>query len=446
MPFKNLNVDPSIDWLRLGISETLVTDLRKSGRVTVVERAQVDHALAEIALQSAQTTEASTAARVGKLVGAKTVVLGGFQQAGHQLRITARFVAVESGVVVDTAKVTGKIENVFTLQDEIAARLMGEKGATHGEAKRRRSGPQVLKAYRLYSMSLGASSDADKVSYLRQSLQVDPSFVYAEEDLAALEEKLKRYKQRSEEEKAKKTVALNQAVTDASLSAEERSQKAMGLMSGLASDRRYHQLRAEATRIYSLKLEPIGAADPTEMASYWLFLSDQQLKKEDEALQVGEQHLKQFPGGMHYQSIENQMKALIDARRTRDSNREQIAPTLAGIEKERAERRKEARDPNVLENAQRSLDFERCSKIFGLKQHQRALEECEGFRKKWCAARDPSAQEQCFFASFLRAMAHADLGQYEQAKAIAKQLASDEPQRSKNSGLLTVMDQVWPAD
>jgi hypothetical protein len=379
-------------------------------------------------------------------VGAKTVVLGGFQQSGQQLRITARFVAVESGVVVDTAKVTGRMENVFTLQDDIAARLIGEKMPRAADPKRQRSGSQVLKAYRLYSMSLGASSDADKVSYLRQSLQVNPEFVYAEEDLAALEEKLKQYKQRSDETKAKQTVALNQTVWDESASPEERSQKAIGLMTVLASDRRYRRLRDEAARIYSLKLRPIGSADPTEMASYWLFLSDQQLHKEDEALQVGERHLKQFPGGMYYQNIENQMKALIDTRRTRDGNREQIATTLAAIEKERAERQQEGRDRKLLENAQRNLDFQRCSKIFALKQQERSLQECEGFKKKWCAAKDPSAQEQCFFASFLRAMAHADLGQFDQAKAIARQLAADEPQKTKDSGLLTVMEQVWPAD
>src|SRR5579859_6123034 len=126
MPFKNLNADASVDWLKVGIAETMIWDLKKSGKLPVVERDQLDKAIAEITLQGAKSTEDSTAAQVGKMVGAKTVVVGGFQKAGKEIRITARYVAVETGVVLDTAKTTGPMSNIFALQDEITARLLGE--------------------------------------------------------------------------------------------------------------------------------------------------------------------------------------------------------------------------------------------------------------------------------------------------------------------------------
>ena len=91
MPFRNLNQDPDLDWLRLGIAETMISDIR--GReMSVVEREQIDRAIAEIALQQTKAVDASTAAAVGRVVGAKTIVVGSYQKAGAQLRITARFV------------------------------------------------------------------------------------------------------------------------------------------------------------------------------------------------------------------------------------------------------------------------------------------------------------------------------------------------------------------
>lgn len=147
MPFKNLNSDPALEWLRVGMAETLVSDIRRGGKMKVVERDQVDRALAEIALQGAHGTDASTAARVGRMVGARVIVLGAFQKAGKNLRITARSVEVETGLVLEAAKVTGPMESVLSLQDEIAARLLGEpllKGARKAVRARKKPTPRLL--------------------------------------------------------------------------------------------------------------------------------------------------------------------------------------------------------------------------------------------------------------------------------------------------------------
>ncbi|HVE83811.1 MAG TPA: hypothetical protein VND93_13225, partial [Myxococcales bacterium] len=180
LPFKNLNADPKMDWLKVGIAETMISDLRKGGRVPVVERSQIDRAIAEVALQAmrqpggaAAPGEEASAARIGKLVGAKTIVLGTFQQAGKQLRINARFVAVETGVVRGAAKVTGTVDEVFRLQDQVVAALLGESAGPKPQP-RRPLRPRAVEAYRLYAMSLTTASDAEKVDYLRRSLEVDP--------------------------------------------------------------------------------------------------------------------------------------------------------------------------------------------------------------------------------------------------------------------------------
>ena len=105
LPFKNLNAESASDWLKLGVAETMLTDLKKA-KVPVVERDQIDKALGELLLRGDTGSEDGQAIAVGKLVGAKTVVVGSFQAAGKQLRFNARFVEVETGIILDSAKTT----------------------------------------------------------------------------------------------------------------------------------------------------------------------------------------------------------------------------------------------------------------------------------------------------------------------------------------------------
>ncbi len=126
MPFNNLNQDPELAWLAAGMSEAMLSDLRSEG-MRVVMRDTLSTAMAEMALQDVRVVDESSAARVGKLVGARTMVFGGFQTAAGRIRITARFVEVETSLVLDAAMVTGPITDILSLQDEIVSKLLGRE-------------------------------------------------------------------------------------------------------------------------------------------------------------------------------------------------------------------------------------------------------------------------------------------------------------------------------
>ena len=227
MPFKNLNADSSLDWLKLGIAETMVSDLKKSGKARVVERDQIDRAMAELALQGAAGSEESTAAQVGKLVGAKTIVLGSFQRADKELRINARFVEVETGVVLDAAKTTGKLSDVFALQDEIVDRLLGREAKARPP---RKITPRTVDAYEMYAKSLGTASAAEKVDYLKKSVAIDPDFAYALDDLAALETRMQGYDRVAKAKLLDQEQALLAKVNDTALDNQARAEAAGSLI------------------------------------------------------------------------------------------------------------------------------------------------------------------------------------------------------------------------
>ncbi|MGC8783952.1 MAG: FlgO family outer membrane protein [Armatimonadota bacterium] len=107
------------------IAETLGTDLAKSERITLVERAQLGQALRELRLQSTGLTEPAQARKVGKLVGADAIIVGSFYVRGNQIVINARVVDVRTGKVMAgrAENVQGKLSDLYTLLGDLANRL-----------------------------------------------------------------------------------------------------------------------------------------------------------------------------------------------------------------------------------------------------------------------------------------------------------------------------------
>lgn len=107
------------------IAETLITDLAKSDRLNLVERAQLGQALRELRLQTTGLTEPAQAKRVGQLIGADALVVGSFYTRDGQIVINARVVDVRTGQVMKgkAENVQGKLTELHSLLGTLANRL-----------------------------------------------------------------------------------------------------------------------------------------------------------------------------------------------------------------------------------------------------------------------------------------------------------------------------------
>ena len=124
LKFKNIGADKALTMLEQGIGETAVNAMAGvGGDVTLVERGDLESDVGEIDRASDDHFDKATLAQKGKLEGVQMAVQGGFQRAGKQVRITARFVRVENGEIVDTLTVTRPSRDVFGAQDEVAKGL-----------------------------------------------------------------------------------------------------------------------------------------------------------------------------------------------------------------------------------------------------------------------------------------------------------------------------------
>lgn len=126
LSFKN-NGSQNLSALSEGIPDMLGTTISDSKKVMVVERAQIGKLMQEMQLGMTGIVEPSSAAKIGKMLGAQWVILGSFIDLGASIRLDAKVVRVESGVVIPGSAVrqkTKSIENLDQAIDQMAAELL----------------------------------------------------------------------------------------------------------------------------------------------------------------------------------------------------------------------------------------------------------------------------------------------------------------------------------
>ncbi len=206
IPFQNITGDKEKNWIGAGFSETLTTKLVKVSEITVLERENLSKILDEIKFQYTGAVDEKTAVKMGKLYGADVLVFGAFQVIGEKLKITARFVDVETRKVIDTAEANGNISDIFKLQDEIAFNLMDSLKIVLAEKEKEEikiNPTDNLTAYQWFSKGYEAGSLKlyDKaIEYFTKAIHINPKsaaayygrgFAYGEKEL--YDEEIKDY-------------------------------------------------------------------------------------------------------------------------------------------------------------------------------------------------------------------------------------------------------------
>jgi len=126
LPFRNISRVSEDEWLADSFAESLTMGLLKVQALRVVERTQLQQLLREQQLGQSLWADEKTAPRLGKLLGARVVVLGSFQRAGTQLQANVRFVDVETGQIDHQrfAQTQGAFQDLFGLQERLATDLI----------------------------------------------------------------------------------------------------------------------------------------------------------------------------------------------------------------------------------------------------------------------------------------------------------------------------------
>ena len=186
--FANITGRAEDEWLGTGLAETVTAALQEIEGLEIWSPERLRESLRR--LGAAGELEAEDAVQLGRMTGARWVLAGGFQRSGDQVRVTVRVVEVESGRVVRALRKDGRIESIFSLQDEIVAELLAGLrtsvvAAHEGEETQIVAAYEALSKGLLNMRSLSYESLDRAILLFERALELDPDYVRAQVELGA---------------------------------------------------------------------------------------------------------------------------------------------------------------------------------------------------------------------------------------------------------------------
>ena len=122
--FDNSGGDPSMEKLKKGLADMLITDLSNVRMLDIVERDKLEAVLKEQNLSNSKEFDPNTAAKVGKLLGAQIILTGGYFEMMGSLRLDARFIDVETGKILKADGVDGVTSSFFNIQKQLSWKII----------------------------------------------------------------------------------------------------------------------------------------------------------------------------------------------------------------------------------------------------------------------------------------------------------------------------------
>lgn len=337
MPFRDLAGGSR--YLGEAIRETVTSDLKQLGSLRVVERGNLDKVLAEQGLQSAQKDlEVTTVVKLGKVLGASLILVGAYQKLAPQVRLTARFIKVETSEVIGTAKVDGSTRELLRLQDRVTAALLRSAGlAVHAkqvlDESERRPDLTSLKTMELYGQSILALTDDERRQFLTLAVAEDKNFSYAVKDLEALEQRIKGYQSAASSIQEKELRALQEKLRTTSevLELQKLVKEELDLLEKL---HRYRTLVREA-RSYLDGLGPgVAITFHIDMIAQKLIQWEFLLKDYDGVLRDGERYMQRAPGSTMFQGIKAWVESAIREKRAVEDGKSKADTDVAALSSE----------------------------------------------------------------------------------------------------------------
>jgi adenylate cyclase len=178
LPFQNMSGDRDQDYFVDGMVDDMITGLSRIKWLSVSARNSSF-------LYKGRTIDVQ---RVGRELRVRYILQGSVRRSANRLRIIARLVHAESGVHLWAEKYDRALEDVFDVQDEIAAQVVGivEPSLQRAEIERSRAKRvDSLDAYDLYlrALSLIAAhmpeQTAQAVPLLERALELQPGYAPA---------------------------------------------------------------------------------------------------------------------------------------------------------------------------------------------------------------------------------------------------------------------------
>jgi len=175
LPFANLSNDPQQEYFADGITEDLTTDVARIQGSSVIAR------------NTAFTYKgkAVDAKQLGRDLGVRYVLEGSVQRSHNQVRVNAQLVDAETGAHLWAERFDRDIGDLFTLQNEITARIASslQSQLAIAESRRPTDNPDaldyMLRGRAMLTMPISRENNDEAVKFFETAVALDPKAVDA---------------------------------------------------------------------------------------------------------------------------------------------------------------------------------------------------------------------------------------------------------------------------
>lgn len=181
--FKPLTVLEGYESLHLGLTDLLIADLSLVESLSVVERIKLHKILDELGFSSTDLVDQSKAPRMGKLLGAGTLVTGAFTALEERLQIEPALGKVKLNEIYTLEGVEGMLANFLQIEKNLALQILDEMGLELTSEERKAISQNIptesLAAFLAYSSGLSYEDRGmypEAAKEYESALTLDPTF------------------------------------------------------------------------------------------------------------------------------------------------------------------------------------------------------------------------------------------------------------------------------
>jgi TolB-like protein len=178
LPFQNMSGDPEQEYFADGVVEEIITALSRIRWLFVIAR------------NSSFTYKGRSVdvKQIGSELGVRYVLEGSVRKAGTKVRITGQLIDVSTGAHIWADRFEGELANIFDLQDQVTASVVGtiEPKLELAEIERAKRKPtESLDAYDHYLRGLAGvhrwtrEGNIEALSHFKQATELDPNYASA---------------------------------------------------------------------------------------------------------------------------------------------------------------------------------------------------------------------------------------------------------------------------
>ncbi|MDZ7266343.1 MAG: CsgG/HfaB family protein [candidate division KSB1 bacterium] len=129
LDFQSIGCDSS---LGLAASEILRTELGSLGTYRIIERSQLMKVMQEQSLQLSGAVDEQAMVEIGKILGARMVVVGSLVRTGRTFTLNSRFIDVQTAEVRKSQNIRGNSEDEISNMCSSLAKVISEEGTSSG--------------------------------------------------------------------------------------------------------------------------------------------------------------------------------------------------------------------------------------------------------------------------------------------------------------------------